>query len=45
VRAIADDLKDADAKTIMNRIVDDYERLAKRAQEQRMSYESSHRDN
>ena len=35
VRVIAEDLKDADAKTIMNRIADDYERLAKYAQQRR----------
>lgn len=28
VRVIAEELKDADAKSIMNRIADDYERLA-----------------
>ena len=37
VRAVAEDLIDADAKAIMNRIADDYERLAKHAQQRRMS--------
>ena len=37
VRAIADDMKEADAKAIMERIANDYERLAKNAENRRMS--------
>ena len=37
VRNIADSLKEADAKAIMKRIADDYERLAKHAEERRLS--------
>jgi hypothetical protein len=37
VRVIADDMKEAEAKAIMERIANDYERLAKCAKERRMS--------
>jgi hypothetical protein len=37
VRVIADDMKEAEANAIMERIANDYERLAKRAEERRMS--------
>jgi hypothetical protein len=33
----AEDLKEADARAIMNRIAGDYERLAKHAEKRRMS--------
>ena len=37
VRAIANDMKEVDAKAIMERIANDYERLAKHAEKRRMS--------
>jgi hypothetical protein len=37
VRAIANDMKEAEAKAIMDRIANDYERLAKHAEKRRNS--------
>ena len=37
VRAIATEMKEANAKAIMDRIADDYERLAKNAEERRVA--------
>jgi hypothetical protein len=37
-RAIAEDFKHADAKAIWNRIADDYEQLAKHAEQRRRSH-------
>jgi hypothetical protein len=37
VRTIAEEMKDRHGKTIMNRIADDYERLAQHAEQRRRS--------